>query len=386
MMVSLQLSHGLRGAVGALGRPGLALTNSANPSPAHALLQILDSPSSAPPADAAADQAVTDFLDHLVAIQQAQKAKQWSERYLIEGVFGRSRKFNNDVERQLYCCVHLKVAIDELKALLQELRDPTSGAITYARLAPWKATIEDFVFDLATIIPFLQRNVAGYIYLRGYKNPTVHSWEVYVLAKGLAYQSAYWANGPALDHKAAQIAAIGVLRQALELRFTRLVAVYPTDRKGKSPKLRHGFHQDFVIANPTLFRAQAFSISDLRSVYDWCSEIVHQAYQPYAWQTSWAIRLASRLLASRSSPQGMAWSIANAVAVPDIPAMQAAFEEHFLASYDHGEWQMTRQRPEALTPTWKPEMAVTSPNFQAPNFRRPFWKRWLVRVLKLQGR
>lgn len=350
--------------------------------PAHTLLDLFDiSQSSGPPTDQEAEQATKGFLNHLTTIQNAQKSKQWSERYLIDGVFGRSRKFNSDAERQAYCRVHLKVALDELAELIDELRDQQTGALTFAALQPWKSTICDYIFDLQGIVTFLQRKVVGYVYLRGGKNPTVHSWEVYRLAKGLAYQSTHWGNSPALDHKVAQIAAIGVLRQALELRFTRLIAVYPTDKKGKSPKLRHGFHQDFVVAHPTVFQANGFSVVDLRPMYDWCSEIVHQAYQPYAWQTSWAIRLAGRLLGARSAPPNAAWSVANAVEILDVPAMQADFERHFLNAYDHGEWQMTRDRPEALTPSWKSDMAGTAPNFRSSVHRKSAWKRCLARIL-----
>jgi hypothetical protein len=358
------------------------MTNSNNKLPAHALLDIFSvSPSNALPTDAEAEQATDDFLNHLTSIQKAQRSKQWSERYLIDSVFGRSRKFNSDAELQAYCRVHLKIALDELIVLINELRDPQTGSLTFAALQSWESTLTDYIFDLQGIVTFLQRKVVGYIYLRGGKNPTVHSWEVYLLAKGLAYQSTHWGNSPALDHKVAQIAAIGVLRQALELRFTRLIAVYPTDKKGKSPKLRHGFHQDFVVNHPTLFQANGFSVVDLRPMYDWCSEIVHQAYQPYAWQTSWAIGLAGRLLGARSAPPNAAWSVANAVEILDVPAMQADFERHFLNTYDHGEWQMTRERPEALTPSWKSDMAGTDPNFRPSVHRKSAWKRWLARIL-----
>ena len=348
--------------------------------PAHRLLDFFEVLPGKPfPSDADTDRAVTDFIVHLAAIRDARKKKQWSERYLIDGVFSRARKFNSDAECQIYCRIHLRVAIEQLTALIDELRDPQTGALSFAALEAWKATITDYIFDLASIVPYLQRKVPGYVYLRGGKNATVHSWEVYQLAKGLAYQSAHWGKGSALDHKAAQIAAIGVLRQALELRFTRLIAVYPTNKKGKAPKLRHGFHQDFVVDNPAMFRAKGFSISDLRPMYDWCSEIVHLSYQPYAWQSSWALGLAGRLLGSRSAPQNAAWSIANAVEIDDVPAMQTAFEEHFLASYDHGAWQMSRERPEALTPSWKAEMGGISPDYRVPVNRKQVWKGWFQR-------
>jgi hypothetical protein len=76
----------------------------------------------------------------------------------------------------------------------------------------------------------------------------------------------------------------------MELRFERLFAVYPTDRKGKPPKLKHGFHQEFIAANPQFFQANGFRVKELRDPYDWCSDIVRQAYQPYAWQISMALR------------------------------------------------------------------------------------------------
>lgn len=335
------------------------------PLPAHALLDILDRTTVQPlPSDAQAERAVEDFLQHLRAVDAAQKPKQWSERYLVDQVFGRMRRFNSDVERRLYCRCHLRVAIEQFTLFIQELKTANGGLLTYALLKEWRDNVIDYIYDLATIVPFLQRHVPGYVFLRGGKNATVHSWEVYLLAKGLAYQSTHWGKGPALDHKTAQIAAIGVLRQALELRFDRIIAVYPTDKKGKAPKLRHGFHQGFIVAHPQYFKAQGFSIVDLKPMYDWCSEVVHQAYQPFAWQTSWALRLAGRLLNSQPVAHGSAWSIANAVHIVDVQAMQAAYEEHFLASYDHGVWQMTRERPEALVSNWTPNLAFTSPDFR----------------------
>jgi hypothetical protein len=211
----------------------------------------------------------------------------------------------------------------------------------------------------------------------------VHSWEVFGIARGLAYQSTSQAGK--LDHKAAQIAAIAALRQALELRFERLISVYPMDKKGKPPRLKHGFHQDFIVANPGFFQPRDFGISDLRPVYDWCSEIVHQAYQPYAWQISWALELGGRLLRARTRTLPGAWSIADGVEIIDVQDMQAAFEAHFLESYDHGEWRMTRSRPEALVRNWTDAMAFTSPSFQPVQRRSCVLRRIVKRISNLCG-
>jgi len=356
------------------------MANALPPSPAHALLNVLRPPPGQPtPTDADADKAMGDFVAHLATLEGQHNRKVWSEQYLIDQVFGRARLFKKDAERSLYCRCHLKVALQQLSVLVGRLRNPLTGAVALASLNEWGETITDYIFDLADVVPFLQRRVQGYVYLNGGKNPTVHSWEVYNLSVGLAYQSTYSRQGFTLNHKAAQIASIAVLRQALELRFERLISVYLTNAKGKPPRLRHGFHQDFIVANPSFFRPQGFSIGDLKPVYDWCSEIVHQAYQPYAWQIGWALDLGGRLLASRPETPGGPWSIANGVEIIDVQAMQAAFEAYFLKNYDHGSWRMTRQRPEALVRNWTASMAATAPNFRSVNRRggtlRRFWAR-----------
>lgn len=336
-----------------------------DPLPTHVLLDLLDPAThAAPPTDAEGEQAISNFIAHLKSIEGVQKRTKWSEQYMIEKVFGRTRSFKNDTEAQQYCRTHLSVAIQQLDILIKELREVGGGKLTMASLSKWRDTIIDYVYDLAQIVPFLQRKVEGYVYLRGGKNPTVHSWEVYNLAKGLAYQTVHWGQGGAFDHKTSQIAAIGVLRQALELRFDRLVAVYPTDVNGKSPKLRHGFHQEFIINNPCFFQPDGFSIAELKPMYDWCSEIVHQAYQPFAWQISWAITLAGRLLGPRPATKGAAWSIANGVEVLDVEAMQATFETHFLDTYEHGAWRISRERPEALVRGWTEAMASTGADYR----------------------
>ncbi|WP_128953613.1 hypothetical protein [Bradyrhizobium guangzhouense] len=363
----------------------LTTVTSSPPPPAQVLLDLLGRlTGNPPPTDEETDKAMSEFVGHLAALDRQHNRKDRSERYLVETVFGRARLFKNDVERVQYCRCHLHVSVAELSKLSARLKNSPSGGVTAASLAIWADTIRDYIFDLQDVVPFLQRNQPDYVYLIGFKNPTVHSWEVFRLARSLAYHSAFFRqNGFALDHKAAQIAAIAVLRQALELRFERLVSVYPTDKKGKPPRLWHGFHQDFIVANPRFFQAQGFSIQDLKPVYDWCSEIVHQAYQPYAWQIAWALELSGRLLGARDAPPTEPWSIANGVEVVDVQEMQNAFEVHFLETYEHGEWKMTRRRPEALVRHWTSAMAVHGEAFRPVRRRPSLLRRIAKRISRL---
>jgi len=314
---------------------------------------------------------MTDFLANIIALDVSHnRNKSLTQDQLAEQVFRRNPIFKDEKALTPYLRYQLRVAREEVTIIDKQIRDRNNGSITFSALSQHGQILRDFLFDLREILIFLQRNVTGWTFFDGVKNSGVNSWQVFILAHGLAYQSVYTGTGSPFDHKTAQIASIFVLRQAMELRFERLIAVYPVDRKGKSPRLRHGFHQEFIVANPQFFRTNGFRIKELRHLYDWCSEIVHQAYQPYAWQILMAMRRGGELLHTQKAPPGQAWSINNAVEIDDVEAMQSAYENHFLATYGHGEWQMTRRRPEALTRNWREEMAFTSNDYR-PVVNRP---------------
>ena len=334
-----------------------------------------------------ADKAVKDFLVDVAALDRRHNHnKRLTQDQLAEQIFRRSPIFKDTNALTPYLRYQLRVALEEFTTLDQEMRSLNNGSITFDVLTQYGQIIRDYLFDLREILSFLQRNVAGWTFFHGGKNSGTSSWEVFILARQLAYQSTYIGTGAPFHHKTAQIASIFVLRQALELRFERLIAVYPTNSRGKPPKLRHGFHQEFIASNPQFFLTDGFSIKELRHLYDWCSEIVHQAYQPYTWQTSMALRRGGDLLHTRQAPENTPWSIYNAVELSDIEAMQSAYEDHFLATYGHGKWRMTREKPEALVRNWRPEMAFTSGDYRPVLNRPALWRRIGSRILRLSKR
>lgn len=353
---------------------------------AQALLSILTSdPAPTSFMDAQVDKAVSDLLTEIAALDlRHNKGKPIRPDQLDEQLFRRSPKFESDRAAIPYLRYNLRVAHEELARLLRELRDPTSGLLTAATLIQFSSIFRDYLFDLREILVPLQQQVAGWTFFAGGKNSGISSWEAYRLAHSLSIQSAWSPTGIYLDHKASQIASILVLRQAMELRFERLIAVYPHDAKGNAPKLRHGFHQDFINTNPRFFKTGTWSIKQLRHLYDWCSEIVHQAYQPYAWQSAFAIRRAGDLFNSRAAAPNAAWSIYNAVEILDVEAMQTAYEHYFLSTYGHGSWRMTRAKPEASVPNWTQEMSFTGADFR-PVINQPTLcrriKAFLIRCL-----
>ena len=349
---------------------------------AEALFEVVSpSPGSITPTESQAERAVQDFLDLLRSLEAKHVKKSLSEEYLISNVFLRSKMFKADSEISAFCRCHLVAAHREFKKLAHLFRDPSTNKFELARMLPFKEFIADFVFDLIEIIPFLERKTVGFLYFRGGKAPDVHSWRLYQLSLELASQSAIVSAGPRFDHKGAQIAAIFVLRQAMELRFQRIVGVFPLDSKGNEPKLKHGFQFRFIVEHPHHFVYRGFDLSSLKPVYDWCSEIVHAAYQPYAWQIAWAQDIGGRLLRPQNSQPGKGWNLANAVEVIDVDKMQSDYEDYFLANYDHGSWQMTRVRPEALVATRSPHHVVVTPGYRPVNIRRD-WRKRLAQILR----
>src|SRR4051794_34271884 len=201
----------------------MSVSTAQPPTPAHELFRVFFPSLGAPvPTDGQADKAVKNFLADLVRLETKHAPKTLSDEYLAGQVFLRSHEFKNDFECMAYCRCQLKVAVRQFKLLVNEFQHPASNGITMAQLIPWKAIVIDYIFDLLDIASFLERNTPGYVFFRGGKNAGVHSWQVYVLSRSLAYQAVYQGGLPQFEHKPAQIAAIFVLRQSLELRFERL--------------------------------------------------------------------------------------------------------------------------------------------------------------------
>ncbi|WP_421440763.1 hypothetical protein [Agrobacterium tumefaciens] len=291
-------------------------------------------------------------------------SKMLTDDQLAEQVFKKNVSFENFAQFLPYGRYQLRLARQEMDILVDDIQRVSGGELTYDGIWSYNDFLTDYLFDLREILVQLQNNVDGWRFFDGGKSSHVDSWQIYLLANNLAWQSTISDPGKRLPHKTAQIASIGVLRQAMELRFERLISVYPIDRNGNPPKLKHGFHQTFIASRPDLFQAQGFDVGKLRHLYDWCSEIVHQAYQPYTWLISFGLRRAGKLLHTQASYNGR-WSIFNAVRVTDVEAMQDAFESYFLDYFGHGEWKFYREKPEALVDGWTDDMRKPSDEFVA---------------------
>lgn len=296
-----------------------------------------------------ANQCLLDVLDHLKWLQSRHAAKTYTCEYIVATAYGKPRSLCKDVEVAAYCRVHLQLATQQFEKLIKELKG-ANGIVPMTNLRRFSEIVRDYLFDLLPIVEFLERRKdASYEFFRGGKSYGVASWEIFRVSRQLAIQSAFRGKPFHIDHKTSQIASIFVLRQALEAKFNRIIGVYFFDKNEKTPKVKHDFHYAFIASNPDCFEFTSVDFSLLGKIYDWCNSIVHQAYQPLAWQISHAQSVCSGLWADGPNTQKGGWSIHGGVRILNLEDMQGRFARHFAASYDHGIWSVVFVKPEAVT-------------------------------------
>jgi hypothetical protein len=195
-----------------------------------------------------------------------------------------------------------------------------------------------------------QRRDKDYVFFEGGKSFHTDPWRIFLASRQLGVMSSV--KGIVLEHRLSQIAAVVLLRQALERKFVGLIGVAVYDRKGQTPKVPHDYYYEFIKANAQYFDFKVVNFTLLRYIYDWCNVAVHQAVQPFAWQLPYAQEVSEGLFKGGPLTKvGKGWSVHGAVYIDDVPGMQARFAQHFIQTYDHGIWAIEFHKPEAATGT-----------------------------------
>jgi hypothetical protein len=272
--------------------------------------------------------------------------KKYSDEYISSNCFSKASWFDNSAYKA-FCRVHLQLGADHFTKLVKEikkehLKNPDDAI---SRLWPF---LHDTIHDLRPFANFLEgaRN-KDYFFFEGGKSARAESWALYNFSKALHYSTRDVENPLKHHHKESHAASAFVLRQALELKFERIVGVSAYDKGGGEPKLKHGFHYEFAKKHPGLLDFQGLKFELVKRVYDWCSHIVHNALQPLAWQMPYAFEICKGLFASGDFGPNGGWSIHGGVRVMDVSEMQSMFSQYLLNNYDHGIWCFYFRKPEA---------------------------------------
>ena len=294
-----------------------------------------------------ADACVSEFVAELERLKSRHSTKQPSEKYKMQWVFRRPTNFGRKTDVLMYCRMHLIVALDQLKGLVNEMREGKSKVSAKA-MRKYEPYLSDYIFDLRLIAQTLERHKDrndSYLFFRGSKGYVAEAWQTFQASKQLYWMSAV--PTIRMDHRQAHITAIFALRQALEAKFQRIVAVYAYNKNGETPKLKHGFYYLFIKDNLTMFQFPQVDFLLIEKIYDWCNVIVHNSVQPFPWQVSYALETCRGLFAGGPIPGG-GNSIYGGVIINDKELMQRAFAQHFCTEYQHGVWSIEFEKPEAV--------------------------------------
>lgn len=317
---------------------------------AHQLLQkISTSKPKAKTVRRSADDLLKDLSNHIKWLIGRHVKKINSEEYYISSVFGKPKILKTKSEIDAYCRSHLVIADRCFDKLLNTMKDG-KGKITSNIAQQYRDVLVPYIFDLRPIAEYLEKQKdPNYVFLRGDGSSHVHTWEVFRVSRQLAMQSAFRKTTLFLDHKTAQIASVFVLRQALEAKFDRLVAVDLYDKNFTRPRLQHGFNYDFIINNLQYFDFKAVNFKLLKKIYEWCNDVVHNVYRPIVWQIDYAHFTCEGLFQSINYGTGKRWNISNAVEINNLDQMRSAYISAFQNSYPHGTfWSIDLYDPEAL--------------------------------------
>lgn len=293
-------------------------------------------------------QCLLDFLAHLRWLESRHLKKRLSDEYLLSSCFGRPRVLRTDAEVNAFCRAHLSLAIIEFEALLKIIRGKET-TISYRKARQFKDHLWDYLFDLRPIAEHLEKKRdATYEFFNGGKTSYVPSWKIFGLSRQLAIQSAY-RDSIQLDHRVGQVASVFSLRQALETKFARIIAVALYDKNGQSPRIKHNFHYDFITNHQQFFEFPFVKFESLKRIYDWCNSIVHNPQQPRAWQLSHAHATCEALFWHGPLNTHGGFSIDGGVRVLNLEKMREEYMKYFSHNYDHGIWGAEFYEPEAVT-------------------------------------
>lgn len=299
-------------------------------------------------------QELEKVLKYVKFILHTHVKKKYTDSHMAPICFDRSEFYSiDDFDR--YCKVHLSLGVRFFESTVRALCEDLFSSADDQKQSVVKCYSEclmDYLFDLKRPIEFLQKKKDGaYMFFDGSKYYGAISTHLYRFSKALSYVGKDQAEVVSSYHKEKQIAAAFVLRQSLEVKFERMVGVEFYDRNLRSPRLRHGFHYSFALVNPKYFSFPKFDFSLLNNVYDWCSTVVHRAYQPFMWQLNYAHELCDGVFDWGEMANGAGHTWVGGVRVLDVDEMRQEFIKHFYKEEESKKskstWIVRFQDPEA---------------------------------------
>jgi len=236
---------------------------------------------------------LSKYLDEICA---REIKKNYSENipYVAGVIFRDNKIFKTKNEFEQYCRCNLFLANEWLKFLIHE-NIKVNGKASHKRVVKFKDHIHDFLHDVKPFVEYFERKRdSEFVFFTGSKYYGQLAWQIYRESCGLYWQSTQ--NSGTCSHTMTINLSIFSLRQALEIKFQRIVGIYRIhNKKYEEPKVKHDFYVRFVEKHLSKIKTNYSTLNNLIKVYQWTNNTIHTGFMPFIWVQWYALELCDPL-------------------------------------------------------------------------------------------
>lgn len=201
------------------------------------------------------------------------------------------------VEVDDYVKISLFAAKQTLSNLIGQIK-ATHGGLSNKNIKLYRNLIYDLLHDITPFINhYEQKTDPTYDFFTGWKSYATSSFETFMIAKGLFYNSVFRTNP--LPYKESQGMASMAIRQSIEIKTKRILGISKIN-KNKKKLSDYGFKRlfDFIEANNTDIIYTPIDFEILKAIYKWSCAYIHNGDISYLWQTETALSYLKPFFAS----------------------------------------------------------------------------------------
>jgi hypothetical protein len=187
-------------------------------------------------------------------------------------------------EEEEYVKVNLFVAKKTFNNLITEIAG-RKGGLTYNNIKIYRELLYDFLQDINSFINYYRRKTdPKFVFLTGGKSYLTSSFETFMVARGLFYNSLIKDNP--LPYKESQGMVSMTIRQSIEIKTKRIFGIYKINKLRKRAS-EYGFKRlfDFIEANKADIDYNPVDFAILKHIYRWSCSYIHNGDISYLWQT-----------------------------------------------------------------------------------------------------
>ena len=290
-----------------------------------------------------------ELSDYINSICSREIRKNYADnRSYVAGVIFREKKpFKTKNEADQYCKCHLFLANQWLKFLIENAIK-VNGKASHRRVLKFEEHIQDFMHDVKPFIEYFEKKSnPEYSFFKGSKYYGQQSWQIFRESREL-----YWISTQdkfTCSYRMTINLSIFSLRQALELKFQRIIGIYAIyNKKFEEPKVKYGYYSTFIEKHLTTIQTKYSSFNDLTKIYKWTNRTIHTGFMPYIWEQWYALELADLLFSAYDENEDGSWSVHGAVKLTNHENLKIEFVKDFCDKYPTEIWCFDFDKPEAV--------------------------------------